>query len=144
MIQSLPKEEIEYLSWPETTETSGEIGRRFQDDIRTPLDKEYLKHYLLGVALLVVGIMTSFGNCIVLITFIRNASLRTSTYSFLMSLALADFVCSIWFNFPDFNGRRTAIETWNCTRLVTRLVTASTTSDSKFSKMGTWVGKLKT
>ena len=53
------------------------------------------RHYAMGSALAVVSAVTVCGNFLVLLVFLRTPQLRTPTYCFLISLAFADFVCSI-------------------------------------------------
>ena len=53
------------------------------------------RHYAMGSALAVVSAVTVCGNLLVLLVFLRTPQLRTPTYCFLISLAFADFVCSM-------------------------------------------------
>ena len=51
-----------------------------------------MKHYSFGVAHALVSALTLAGNIMVLLVFLRNSSLRTPTYMFLVSLAFSDLV----------------------------------------------------
>lgn len=65
------------------------IGERLDGDAELAV----MKHYSFGMAHALVSALTLCGNMMVMLVFLRNSSLRTPTYMFLMSLAFSDLVC---------------------------------------------------
>ncbi|XP_010893792.2 melanopsin-like [Esox lucius] len=52
-------------------------------------------HYIIGSAVLIVGITGLLGNALVIYTFCRSRALRTSANMFVVNLAVADFLMSL-------------------------------------------------
>ncbi|NXN23459.1 OPN4A protein, partial [Nycticryphes semicollaris] len=52
-------------------------------------------HYAIGVVILIVGITGTLGNFLVIYAFCRSRSLRTPANTFIINLAISDFLMSI-------------------------------------------------
>ncbi|NXV83558.1 OPN4A protein, partial [Atlantisia rogersi] len=52
-------------------------------------------HYTIGVVILIVGITGTLGNFLVIYAFCRSRSLQTPANTFIINLAISDFLMSI-------------------------------------------------
>lgn len=62
-----------------------------------PEIKPFIRNYALGLA--IIPLMTIFGNALVMLAVYRERSLQTVTNYLIVSLAVSDFLVSLFWNF---------------------------------------------